>query len=228
MSDILDNIAVVKSNIRAAAEKSGRKEEDVIIVAVGKSVGVNKILAAAYAGINDIGENTAQELSQKYFEIDIGLNWHFIGHLQRNKVKNVIEKVSLIHSLDRMPLAREINRRAEKIGKTINVLVQVNVGEEESKFGINIKEVEPFIFEMASLPFLKVKGLMTIAPYFRNPEMVRPYFSLLRNFKDDLSARNLPENVEMNYLSMGMTNDYEVAVEEGANVVRIGRAIFGL
>lgn len=226
--DIYNNVDAVKNKIRVAAEKNNRKNEDIKIVAVGKSVEINKILAAVNAGIYDIGENTAQELSQKYYEIDVELNWHYIGHLQRNKVKHVIDKVSLIHSLDRMSLASEINKRAEKIGKEINVLVQVNVGEEESKFGLSLKEIEPFIFEVAGFPFIKVKGLMTIAPYFNNSEMARPYFAKLKSFMDDMSTRNFPESVEMKYLSMGMTNDYEVAVEEGANIVRIGRAIFGL
>ena len=163
---------------------------------------------------------------EKYDKIGDRANFHMIGHLQSNKVKYIIDKVSLIHSLDRLSLAKELQKRARKLGITVNALIQVNVAEEESKFGLKVDEVIPFIKEIKAFENIKIKGLMTIAPYVEDPEEVRRVFRDLRKLSQDIAKMNF-ENVEMNILSMGMTNDYKVAIEEGANMIRIGTGLFG-
>lgn len=163
---------------------------------------------------------------EKYDKIGDRANFHMIGHLQSNKVKYIIDKVSLIHSLDRLSLAKELQKRARKLGITVNALIQVNVAEEESKFGLKVDEVIPFIKEIKAFENIKIKGLMTIAPYVEDPEEVRWVFRDLRKLSQDIAKMNF-ENVEMNVLSMGMTNDYKVAIEEGANMIRIGTGLFG-
>ncbi len=163
---------------------------------------------------------------EKYDKIGDRANFHMIGHLQSNKVKYIIDKVSLIHSLDRLSLAKELQKRARKLGITVNALIQVNVAEEESKFGLKVDEVIPFIKEIKAFENIKIKGLMTIAPYVEDPEEVRWVFRDLRKLSQDIAKMNF-ENVEMNILSMGMTNDYKVAIEEGANMIRIGTGLFG-
>ena len=177
-------------------------------------------------GVTDIGENKVQEIEEKYDKIEGNVRWHMIGHLQSNKVKYIIDKVSLIHSLDRKSLAKEIQKRAEQNNIVAEVLVQVNVSEEESKFGLKVEETLPFIESLDKYKNIKVMGLMTMAPHVEDVEKTRPVFKKLRELSEEIKAKNF-ENTEMKYLSMGMTNDYQVALEEGANLVRVGTGIFG-
>ncbi|WP_027621578.1 YggS family pyridoxal phosphate-dependent enzyme [Acetivibrio clariflavus] len=220
------NLEIIRERIEKAAAKSGRKAEDIMLVAVSKTVEPEKIIKAIDEGITELGENRVQELVQKYDIINRDCNWHLIGHLQTNKVKYIIDKVKLIHSVDRYSLAAEINNRAKKIGKKVDILVQVNISGEQSKFGVAGKEALELIRQIAELENLSVRGLMTIAPYTENPEAVRYVFSGLRKLSIDIEKENI-NNINMEYLSMGMSNDFEVAIEEGANIVRIGTALFG-
>lgn len=227
MTEIEYNIHKVMENISLAARRSGRNPEEITLVAVSKTVNVHSIMAAYEAGISNFGENIVQDFKKKYLEVSSPLNWHLIGHLQSNKVKYIVDKVALIHSLDRLSLAKEIDKQGQKLAKKIAVLVQVNVAQEESKFGLTLEETEPFILDVSrNYPHINIKGLMTIAPYVQDPEEVRPVFTKLRNLQQSLQEKEIPR-VEMQYLSMGMTNDYLCAIEEGANIVRIGTAIFG-
>jgi hypothetical protein len=196
------------------------------LIGVTKTVNGDIIREAIRLGINDIGENRVQEMVKKYENIQEDVNWHMIGHLQTNKVKYVIDKVYLIHSLDRMSLAKELQKRASNLNITVNTLIQVNIAEEDSKFGLLGDEVIPFIEKILSFNNLRIKGLMTIAPFDENPENVRYVFRQLKGLAKDIEAKGY-ETVEMKYLSMGMTNDFEIAIEEGSNMVRIGTGIFG-
>lgn len=223
---IRDNLLRVKENIESALIASGRNKDDIILVGVTKTVDVDSINEAISYGLENIGENKVQEIMDKYDKIKGNVNWHMIGHLQTNKVKYIIDKVDLIHSLDRMSLAKEINKRAESENIIKDVLIQVNIAEEETKFGLKKEEVIPFIESILDFKNIRIKGLMTIAPFSENPEEVRFVFRDLRNLGYEIEKRNY-ENLEMKYFSMGMTNDYKVAIEEGANIVRIGTAIFG-
>lgn len=225
-SYIEKNIMDVKKRIEIAARKAGRKPEDIILVGVTKTIGIDKINAAIAAGITDLGENRVQELCDKYDYIDKSVKWHLIGHLQKNKVKYVVDKAALIHSLDSIELAQEIQKRAQKTGKEIDVLVQVNIAREETKFGIKADECIEFIKTVSLYKNIRVKGLMTIAPFTEQPESVRWVFKELNNLRIDILRENI-DNINMDYLSMGMSNDFEVAIEEGANIVRIGTSIFG-
>lgn len=223
---IRGNLDTVMEKIEKAAKKSGRSAGDIKVVAVTKTVESERILKIIDEGIPDLGENRVQELTKKYDIIDKECNWHLIGHLQTNKVKYVVDKVKLIHSVDRIDLAREIHKRAQNKGINVNVLVQVNVSGEESKFGISTEHAKDLIREISLLSNIKVKGLMTIAPYTENSESVRYVFSKLRDLSIDIQKEKL-DNISMDILSMGMSNDFEVAIEEGANMVRIGTALFG-
>jgi len=196
------------------------------LIAVTKTIDVNTINEAINLGVTDIGENKVQEIQAKYDSIEKKVNWHMIGHLQTNKVKYIIEKVNLIHSLDRISLAEEIQKRASKKGIIANTLIQVNVAEEESKFGLKCEEVMSFIEKVNNYENIKIKGLMTVAPYSEDPEGVRYVFRNLRELFNKIKAEKY-DNVEMKYLSMGMTNDYKIALEEGANIIRVGTGIFG-
>jgi pyridoxal phosphate enzyme (YggS family) len=220
----MDNLNRVRRQIAATALRAGRDPAQVKLVAVTKTVPVEIIREMLTLGLDSLGENRAQELLSKYKELPPGVEWHFIGRLQTNKVKKIIDKVSLIHSLDRWSLALEISRAACEKGLTARVLVQVNASGEKTKSGLHLQEVEEFVTEASRLPGLEICGLMTIAPWTENPEDVRPVFRQVRN----LSLR-LQHNLKarMDCLSMGMSGDYEVALEEGANVLRIGTAIFG-
>jgi pyridoxal phosphate enzyme (YggS family) len=222
--NVLDNLNRVRRQIAATALRAGRDPAQVKLVAVTKTVPVEIIREMLTLGLDSLGENRAQELLSKYKELPPGVEWHFIGRLQTNKVKKIIDKVSLIHSLDRWSLALEISRAACEKGMTARVLVQVNASGEKTKSGLHLQEVEEFVTEASRLPGLEICGLMTIAPWTENPEDVRPVFRQVR----DLSLR-LQHNLKarMDCLSMGMSGDYEVALEEGANVLRIGTAIFG-
>lgn len=227
---IKENIEVIRKRIEKAAIKVGRNPSDIKLIAVTKNVEPQNIIEAIEAGVVDFGENRVQELLNKANIIeeksDKNIKWHMIGHLQTNKVKYIVDKITMIHSLDSLKLAQEIDRKAQKLGKTIDVLIQVNIAEEASKFGLKKNEVLDFVKTVGSLKNIKVKGLMTIAPFAENPEQVRFVFSGLRKIFIDICRKNI-NNIDMKYLSMGMSNDFEIAIEEGANIVRIGTAIFG-
>ena len=223
---IRENINSINARIRDAALRSGRNPQEIKIIAVSKTVDADRINEAFKYGITEFGENRVQELCEKYDILDIKCNWHLIGHLQTNKVKYIIDKVSMIHSLDSLDLAAEIQKRAEKAGKLVNALVQVNVSSEESKFGIDPGNVLHFLREVSRMGNIRVKGLMTIAPLTQQPEDIRWVFAGLRKLHIDIKQENI-DNIDMECLSMGMSNDFEVAIEEGSTMVRIGTALFG-
>lgn len=226
MVDIKGNIALVRQVVAEAAAKVGRDAAAIKIIAVTKTISVDKISIALETGINALGENRVQEMMDKLPELPLGAEWHLIGHLQTNKVKYIAEKVNMIHSLDSLALAKEIDRRGTQAGRRIPALIQVNVAGEATKFGLEPGEVTDFAAEAGGYPGLAVSGLMTIAPYAADPEEVRPVFRGLREIGAKLKTMGIP-GVNMDYLSMGMSNDYRVAVEEGANLLRIGSRIFG-
>lgn len=219
------NIQSVKKRIEEAARRSGRDPGQITLLAVTKNQAVSAIREVIDAGIIDLGENRSQELLSKYKEIEDRVNWHFIGHLQRNKVKYIIPLVYLIQSVDSIPLAKEINGRAESLGKIQDILLEVNVSGETSKQGFTPGEVLKVVDDLAHLKNICVKGLMMMAPFVNDVELLRPYFAKLKELFDNLSDKE-GSNLEMQYLSMGMTNDFEVAIEEGSNMVRVGTAIF--
>ncbi len=227
MDTIEENIASVILNMNAAKARLGQNSKDVLLVAVTKTRTVEEINYAIDNGITDIGENRVQEILEKYEHIK-PVRWHMIGHLQTNKVKYIIDKVSLIHSVDSLRLAKEIQKRAEEIGSIMDILVQVNVAEEESKFGVSGEKTEQFIMAvLESCKNIRIKGLMSIVPFEEDPEDVRMFFRKAKELYDTCS-RIRHKNLDFRYLSMGMSNDYEVAIEEGANVIRVGSSIFGL
>lgn len=223
---IKENLAHVQENIKAACKRAGRDEKEVTLIAVSKTKPIEMIREAIEYGIIDFGENKVQEMCNKMEVIPEKLNWHLIGHLQTNKVKYIVDKAYLIHSVDSIKLASTINELAQKKGVVCNILVEVNVAGEESKFGIKPSECESFIREISRYKNIKVRGLMTIAPFVENPEDNRVHFASLKKLLVDINRKNI-DNVSMDVLSMGMTNDYEVAVEEGATLVRVGTGIFG-
>ena len=222
-----DNIAVVRKNIELACERAGRNPEEVTLIAVSKTKPLSDIEEViATTDTRDFGENKVQEMVDKYEKVSTPVNWHLIGHLQTNKVKYIVDKACLIHSVDSFNLAKTIEKEAVKRNVTANILIEVNVAEEETKFGVRCEEVLPLIEHIKDLPHVKVKGLMTIAPFVENPEDNRVYFRTLRDLSLDIASKNI-DNIDMSVLSMGMTNDYVVAVEEGATLVRVGTGIFG-
>ena len=223
---IKENIALVKQNMEAACKKAGRNPGEAALIAVSKTKPVDMLREAYEAGCRDFGENKVQEIMDKYEQLPSDIRWHMIGHLQRNKVKYIIDKVFLIHSVDSDRLACEISKEAVKKGIAVNILIEVNVAEEESKFGVYKDEVLDLVKNIAVLPGICVKGLMTIAPYVENAEENRQYFVNLRQLSVDIMNKNI-DNVSMGILSMGMTGDYMVALEEGATYVRVGTGIFG-
>ncbi len=223
---IKQNIISVKNNI-SQAMKNSKTEQAVTLIAVSKTKPVEDIKEAYDAGIRDFGENKVQELSKKYELLPKDIRWHMIGHLQRNKVKDVVGKAALIHSVDSLRLAEEISKESAKKNLVTDILIEVNIAMEESKFGFSDYEtLLTFLQNIASLPNICVKGLMTVAPYTENPEENRCYFSKLRQLAVDIMQENI-DNISMDILSMGMTGDYEVAIEEGATYVRVGTGIFG-
>ncbi|MDE7031484.1 MAG: YggS family pyridoxal phosphate-dependent enzyme [Lachnospiraceae bacterium] len=223
---IKENLEAVAHTIAAACGQSGRNPEDVTLIAVSKTKPV-ELLEEAYAcGCRDFGENKVQELLDKYEMMPKDIRWHMIGHLQRNKVKYIVDKVYLIHSVDSLRLAEEISKEAYKKNVCVNILVEVNVANEETKFGTTCEEVVQLVQDIAKLPNICVKGLMTIAPFVENAEKNRPIFSKLKKLAVDIMSENI-DNITMEFLSMGMTGDYAVAVSEGATYVRVGTGIFG-
>lgn len=223
---ILENIKDVEANIKAACEKAGRDPKEVTLIAVSKTKPYTAIEEALPSGIIDFGENKVQELCEKYDILPDNIRWHMIGHLQRNKVKYLPGKVALIHSVDSLRLAEQIEKEFEKADLTANILIEVNMAEEESKFGITAQQTEELVREIAKFPHIKIQGLMTIAPYTENPETNRLYFRNMKKIAVDITEKNI-DNVSMNVLSMGMTGDHQVAIEEGATMVRVGTGIFG-
>jgi len=224
LGQMKENLEQVRERIAAAARRAGRDPARVKLIAVSKGRSPDQIVELIRAGQTRFGENRAQELRDKLRLIDEELEWHFIGHLQRNKVNMVVGKVALIHSMDSERLAKSIDGRATVLGIRQEVLIQVNVAREESKYGVEEKDAARLLETALSLPGLRVRGLMTMAPLVEDKEAARPYFSRLRELRDELGSV-YPE-ADLDLLSMGMTQDFEVAVEEGANLVRIGTAIF--
>ncbi len=223
---IRENIEKVMSNIQVACLCGGREEQDVALIAVSKTKPLSMLQEAYAAGCRDFGENKVQELTEKIPAMPSDIRWHMIGHLQTNKIKYIIDKVYRIHSVDSIHLAEAISKEAVKAKVTVGILLEVNVAGEETKFGVAPDELEALVRACSVLPGLRVKGLMTIAPYVEDPESNRQYFSLLRQLAVDIRQKNI-DNVTMNELSMGMTGDYQVAIEEGATFVRVGTGIFG-
>ena len=223
---ITENLSMVENKIAAACKRAGRERDEVKLIAVSKTQPVEAIREAIEYGINSFGENRVQELREKTEIIKDNLDWHLIGHLQTNKVKYVVGKASLIHSLENRRLAEALDKEAAKLGITVDVLAEINVAKEASKFGVNPEDAENFIREVSKFPNINIKGLMTVAPYTDISEENRKYFRQLKKIMVDLNSKNI-HNVSMNVLSMGMTGDYEVAIEEGATLVRVGTGIFG-
>jgi pyridoxal phosphate enzyme (YggS family) len=221
---ICHKIQEIEQRLARVCERVGRKREEVLLLGASKYANAEKIREAYQCGVRVFGESRAQDFLKKLEELkDLPIDWHFIGNLQTNKVKYIIDKVSLIHSLDRPSLAEEIQKRAERLGKVQDVLIEVNVGKEETKGGVYEEDLEKLFEYCLSLKNLRVLGLMAIPPYKENPEEVRPYFVKLRKLKEKLEELY---KIKLPHLSMGMSGDFEVAVEEGATIVRIGSAIF--
>lgn len=226
MEDIRGNLEKVRQQIRQSAEGCGRSQDDILLVAVSKTRTPEEINIAIEAGVTDIGENKVQEIMDKYDDIK-PVRWHMIGHLQTNKVKYIIDKVSMIHSVDSYKLAAEINKRAAACGITMDILLQVNSAQEESKFGISTEETEGLIMQILdSCENIRIRGLMCIAPYADDPEDIKKYFDSVKEQYDQFSTIDHP-NLDFRYLSMGMSHDFPVAIEAGSNLVRVGSAIFG-
>lgn len=226
LENLEENLKQVEERIKRACERVNRKREEIILVAVSKTKPISMVQTVYKTGVREFGENKVQELCEKYAAMEKDIHWHMIGHLQRNKVKQVIDKAYLIHSVDSLRLAEQIEQAAAEIEKRVSILVEVNVAKEDSKYGIMPEETESFIRKISTFRHISIQGLMTIAPFVENQEKNRVYFRNLRELAVDIKSKNI-DNVGMNFLSMGMTNDYEVAIEEGANIVRIGTGIFG-
>jgi pyridoxal phosphate enzyme (YggS family) len=226
MSVIEDNIREIRENIAEGALKSGRNPSEVKLMAVTKTVDDDRILEAIEAGVDIMGENYIQEAKRKIETMGVDVKWHMIGHLQSNKAKYAVRLFDMIHSIDRMGLAAELDKRSAAAGRIMDILVEVNVSGEESKNGVGADEAFSLISQIARLDNLSIRGLMTMPPWFDDPEDARPYFVALRELRDRIVAEEIP-GVEMRELSMGMSGDYRVAVEEGATIVRVGTAIFG-
>lgn len=222
---IAENIAEIRKNMEEARKKSPNPEQPVTLVAVTKTRTPEQLNEVLAAGQNILGENRVQELMDKYDAVNPGADWHIIGHLQSNKVKYIADKVVLVHSLESASLAKELNRRMLEIGHPMDCLVQVNIADEESKFGLAKEEVVPFLEMVSNMPGIHVKGLMNIAPFFEDTEQVRPIFREMYQLFQELKEKQIP-GIDMEILSMGMSHDYQVAIEEGANMIRVGRSMF--
>lgn len=223
---LASNLQEVERKIMEACDKAGRAREDITLIAVSKTKPVPMLQEIYNLGVRDFGENKVQELTDKEPQLPADLRWHMIGHLQRNKVKQVIDKAVLIHSVDSVRLAKAIEAEAAKKDIIVQILLEVNVAEEDSKFGLKLDEVLPAVEEIATMPHVRIKGLMTIAPFVENPEENRTVFAQLQKLSVDIAKKNI-DNVSVDILSMGMTNDYQVAIEEGATMIRVGTGIFG-
>ena len=223
---VTENLEIVNQKIAQACERAGRRRDEVTLIAVSKTKPVSLLEEAYQAGARDFGENKVQEMMDKIPVLPEDIKWHMIGHLQRNKVKYLIGKTTLIHSVDSMRLAEEISRLSTKNNVTTDILIEVNIAEEESKFGTSRDEAISLVEEVSGLSGIRICGLMTIAPYVDDPEDNRKYFREIKKLSVDIANRNI-DNVSMSILSMGMTGDYEVAIEEGATMVRVGTGIFG-
>jgi len=223
---IKSNLFEVEQNIIKACEKSGRHRDEITLIAVSKTKPVSLLEEAYETGMRNFGENKVQELCEKYEVMEKDILWHMIGHLQTNKVKYLIGKTALIHSVDSYKLACEIEKQAAKHDCIMNILIEVNIAQEESKFGLSEEEVINLVKEVAKLPHIRIQGLMTVAPYVVDSEENRPFFRKIKQLSVDIDNQNI-DNVSMNILSMGMTGDYMVAIEEGATMVRVGTGIFG-
>ena len=221
-----ENLANVEKNIEQACKNAGRSRDEVTLIAVSKTKPVEMLQEIYDENIRDFGENKVQELCSKMELLPSDIRWHMIGHLQRNKVKYIVGKVELIHSVDTYRLAEEINIQAKKQNVIVPILVEVNIAHEESKFGISAEDAILLVEEISKLENIRIKGLMTIAPYVENPEDNRLYFRKIKQLSVDITNKNI-DNVFMEILSMGMTGDYMVAIEEGATMVRVGTGIFG-
>ena len=223
---VQEQLNEVRQKIVQACERAGRNPSEVKLIAVSKTKPVSMIEEAIACGQTVFGENKVQELCDKIPQLPANLEWHLIGHLQRNTVKYIVDKVTLIHSVDTGLLAKQISQEAVKAGVTVQILLEVNVAREESKFGFMEEEVEEAVREIAAFPNIQIVGLMTIAPFVADPEENRIYFKKLHQLCVDINKKNI-DNIRMSELSMGMTGDYEVAIEEGATMVRVGTGIFG-
>ena len=226
MNIIQENLDEVRENIRKACEKAGRSQKDVTLIAVSKTKPLFMLEEAYEAGARDFGENKVQEILEKCPKMPEDARFHMIGHLQRNKVKQVLPHAVLIHSVDSLRLAEQIDQDAQKLGITADILLEVNVAKEESKFGMMPEKVPEMVEQIAAFSHLRINGLMTIAPFVDDPEKNRPVFQKLYQLSVDIKKKNI-DNVSMSVLSMGMTGDYQVAVEEGATMIRVGTGIFG-
>jgi hypothetical protein len=223
---IKENLEKIEERINAACTRGKRSRDEVTLIAVSKTKPAEMIKEAYDLGIRDFGENKVQEIMDKYPVLPQDIRWHMIGHLQRNKVKYIIDKVAFIHSVDSLRLAEEISREAVKKGKVISILIEVNIADEESKFGVKPGDCEELVRQISLLPNIQIKGLMTVAPFVENEEENRQYFQAMKQLSVDIREKNI-DNVSMDILSMGMTGDFETAIEEGSRYVRIGTGIFG-
>lgn len=223
---VKENYNYVKQQVEETAKACGRDPKEITLIAVSKTKPLENIEELIEIGVEDFGENKVQELCDKYEHVSQPVRFHLIGHLQTNKVKYIVDKACLIHSVDSLKLAQTIQKEAAKKQVIAQILIEVNVAEEDSKFGLHTEDVIPFIQEISTMPNLHVNGLMTIAPFVDDPEDNRKYFRILKQLSLDITSKNI-DNIDMNVLSMGMTNDYKVAIEEGATMVRVGTAIFG-
>ena len=222
---VSENFRTVQEAISASCHKAGRNSADVTLIAVSKTKPVSMLREAYALGCRDFGENKVQELLDKYDAVGPGATWHIIGHLQSNKVKYIADKVVLVHSLESESLAKELDHRMQMLGHPMDCLVQVNIADEESKFGLAKEDVLPFLEMVSKLPGIHVKGLMNIAPFFEDTEQVRPIFREMYQLFQEIKEKQIP-GIDMEILSMGMSHDYQVAVEEGANMIRVGRSMF--
>ena len=222
---VVENLKKVEEKIQRACERSGRSRSEVTLIAVSKTKPIEMMQEAMETGVNIFGENKVQEIVKKEVELPKDVEWHLIGHLQRNKVRQIAGKVKRIHSVDSLRLAEQIQKEYEKIGEIADILLEVNVAREESKYGLMPEETEAVIREIANFPNIKVHGLMTIAPFVEDPEKNRIHFQNLRKLLVDINAKNI-DNISMDELSMGMIGYYEVAIEKGATYIRVGTCIF--
>jgi len=226
MTNIAENLQRVRDRIAHAALRVGRDPTDILLIGAAKTRSAAEVQAAVDAGLRDIGENYVQEAQAKFQVVGRAARWHFIGHLQRNKAKDAVELFDWIHSVDSLRLAQALSQRAQQRGQVVSVLLEIQVGDEPTKFGLRPEEALAQVESIAALPGLRIEGLMTMPPFREDPDQVRPFFRQVRRLAEQIEAFKL-KNVAMQYLSMGMSHDFEVAIEEGANMVRVGTALFG-